>query len=216
MNTAPGGAATSVVMGGAKGTVIHVHRHAADEVHVHGWTQQPPQTSPPASHKATVPVGAIVGAVIGGVVLVGGALGTLLFCRRRRHNSYQGKKIQLDSEPARVRAPFIITQRDSVPSSSSYSGPKPLLSSSAPLSADASTDNMTNTNTPSSETPRQRLKQMQVTVQQLQRNLSITSRRDQSDGADSQIAAQQGQIDMLVEEVGRLRAMVARDEGLPA
>jgi hypothetical protein len=57
---------------------------------------------------------------------------------------------------------------------------------------------------------------MQMTVQQLQRNLSITSRRDQSDGADSQIAAQQRQIDMLVEEVGRLRAMVARNEGLPA
>jgi hypothetical protein len=68
----------------------------------------------------------------------------------------------------------------------------------------------------SSETPRQRLKQIQVTVQQLQPNLSITSRRDQSDGADSQTAAQQRQIDMLVEEVGRLRAMVARNEGLPA
>ncbi|KAJ7314980.1 hypothetical protein DFH08DRAFT_943038 [Mycena albidolilacea] len=168
-------------------------------------TQHPPQTSPATSHKATVPVGAIVAAVIGGVVLVGGALGALLFCRRRRHNSYQGEKVELDPEPVRVHAP-LITQMDSTPSSPSCSGNRPLPTSSAPSSAGAYAD--TDTTASSSETPRQRLKQMQ-------RNLSITSRRG-ADGIEAQVVAQQRQIDMLLEEVGRLRAMVARDEGLPA
>jgi hypothetical protein len=133
MNTAPGGAATSVVMGGLRAPLftftatLPTRSTSTAGSTSQTKTQQPPQTSPPTLHKATVPVGAIVGAVIGSVVLVGGALGALLFCRRRRHNSYQGEKIELDSESARVRAPFIITQRDSVPSSSSYSGPKPLL-----------------------------------------------------------------------------------------
>jgi hypothetical protein len=53
---------------------------------------------------------------------------------------------------------------------------------------------------------------MQVVVEHLQRNLS--TRED--DGAQSQIAAQQRQIDMLLDEVGHLRAIVARDEALPA
>jgi hypothetical protein len=52
---------------------------------------------------------------------------------------------------------------------------------------------------------------MQDTVQQLQRNISV---RDPA--AESENASQQQQMALLLEEVERLRAIVARDEALPA
>ncbi|KAF8205419.1 hypothetical protein K438DRAFT_1964483 [Mycena galopus ATCC 62051] len=172
-------------------------------------------TAQSASHK--VPVGAIVGAAIGVVVVVGGALAGLLFYRRRRQQ-YTGEKVELDLEQGRESAFMPLESGASVDSR-----PQPLPSSYAPASVDADTEAAptsvasTNTNAPPPpETQRQRrrrLKQMQVTVQELQRNLSVAS--PGGDDTESQIVAQQRQIDMLMEEVGHLRAIVARDEALP-
>ncbi|KAJ7314981.1 hypothetical protein DFH08DRAFT_894345 [Mycena albidolilacea] len=185
----------------------------------------PPQTSSvmaQTSHK--VPVGAVVGAATGGILLVLGALAGLLFCRRRRRrNGYLlSEKVELDPEPAHKNA---FMQMDNAAAASSDSDsdsrPQPLPSSYTPSSADTLTDRaptvvaFTDPHPPPPETPRQRrqrLKQMQVAVEHLQRNLS--TRED--DGAQSQIAAQQRQIDMLLDEVGHLRAIVAQDEALPA
>ncbi|KAJ7640720.1 hypothetical protein DFH06DRAFT_1477666 [Mycena polygramma] len=167
--------------------------------------------NPAAAHK--VPIGAIIGAVIGGIVLVGGGLAALLLCRRRRRRpNFSSEKIELDPEPGNA-GPFM----QNATSSDGHTLP----SSYEPSSVDTSiagvvpTASAFTTSTPS-ETPRERrrrLKQMQVTVQQLQRNLSVA----QPDGEpESQVASQQRQIDMLLGEVERLRAIVARDEALPA
>ncbi|KAJ6632570.1 hypothetical protein B0H10DRAFT_1977857 [Mycena sp. CBHHK59/15] len=61
---------------------------------------------------------------------------------------------------------------------------------------------------------RRRLKQMQDTVQQLQRNVSVATPADAA--GESEDALQRRQIDLLMGEVERLRAIVARDEALPA
>lgn len=172
------------------------------------------------SHK--VPVGAVAGAATGGILLVVGALAGLLFCRRRRRRNGHllSEKVELDPEPAHEDA-FMQMDNATAASSDSDSRPHPLPSSYTPSSADTATDRaptvvaFTDPHPPPPETPRQRrqrLKQMQVVVEHLQRNLS--TRED--DGAQSQIAAQQRQIDMLLDEVGHLRAIVARDEALPA
>ncbi|KAJ6588643.1 hypothetical protein B0H19DRAFT_1226412 [Mycena capillaripes] len=190
-------------------------------------TRQPTKTpSSTASQSATpvpvpvphkVPIGAIVGAAIGGVVLVTGGLAILLLCRRRRRrNNYSSEKVELDPEPA-ANGAFM----QETPSSDIHAQPLSLPSNYAPSSTDMSdgtapTASAFTTSTPP-ETPRERrrrLKQMQVTVQQLQRNLSVSQPDD--DAAESQVAAQQRQIDMLLDEVERLRAIVARDEALPA
>ncbi|KAJ7255857.1 hypothetical protein B0H12DRAFT_1113157 [Mycena haematopus] len=159
-----------------------------------GSSSAPTQTQSTQASSHRVPVGAIVGATIGGVVLVGGALGALLFFRRRRRNSCPREKAELDSESAHGSAfSFADTGTNTAPTLVAFP----------------------NTQSPP-ETQRQRwrrLKQMQATVQQLQRNLSVASPGD--DGAESQIAAQKQQIDRLLEEVERLRAIVARDEALP-
>ncbi|KAJ7185411.1 hypothetical protein C8R46DRAFT_1060482 [Mycena filopes] len=52
-------------------------------------------------------------------------------------------------------------------------------------------------------------------VQQLQRNLSVQMPESES-GSEPQVASQQRQIAVLLSEVERLRAIVARDEALPA
>ncbi|KAJ6495445.1 hypothetical protein C8R45DRAFT_987357 [Mycena sanguinolenta] len=161
-----------------------------------------------------VPVGAIVGAAIGGVVLGGGALAVFLLYRRRRQRNNTREKNELDPEPARAFMPL-----DGEASSSSDSRLQGHASSFVDTAAgtNGAPTVVAFTNAPEQpETQRQRrrrLKQMQVTVQQLQRNLSVPSPGDGD--AESQIAGQQQQIDMLLEEVERLRAIVAREESLP-
>jgi hypothetical protein len=58
-----------------------------------------------------------------------------------------------------------------------------------------------------------RLRQMQDTVQTLQRNLSVGPGPD---SGESELAQQRQQIALLMEEVERLREIVARDQALPA
>ncbi|KAJ7913868.1 hypothetical protein B0H13DRAFT_2325862 [Mycena leptocephala] len=205
-------------------------------------TAAAPDSTATATHK--VPVGAIVGAAIGIVALVGAGLAFLLLCRRRRRrlNTLPHEKVELDPEPA-YASPFMheAASRSSLdtgtrPRAASDARPRALPSSYAPSSADTSihadADTHTRRTTAAAftsptppETPRERrrrLKQMQVTVQQLQRNLTITQ-LPQTDGdgdgdgdGETQTAMQQRQIDMLLAEVERLRAIVARDEALPA
>jgi hypothetical protein len=66
---------------------------------------------------------------------------------------------------------------------------------------------------PTKRERRQRLEQMQDTVQTLQRNLSV---RSGPDSGESELAVQRQQIALLMEEVGRLREIVAQDQALPA
>lgn len=67
---------------------------------------------------------------------------------------------------------------------------------------------------------RQRLKQMQDTVQQLQRNLSVSNSDSPATStaveSESEVVAMRRQMDMLLGEVERLRATLAADHALPA
>ncbi|KAF7344388.1 hypothetical protein MSAN_01920000 [Mycena sanguinolenta] len=181
-------------------------------------TASPPtrthQAKQASSHK--VPVGAIVGAALGGVVLGGGALAVLLWYRRRRQRNNPREKNELDPEAAHEGA---FMQLDGeIADSRPQALPSSYASSAETAAGTIGTPTVTVfRNAPEQpETQRQRrrrLKQMQVTVQQLQRNLTVHAPGDGD--AESQIAAQQQQIDMLLEEVERLRAIVAQDEALP-
>ncbi|KAJ6588647.1 hypothetical protein B0H19DRAFT_1100444 [Mycena capillaripes] len=159
------------------------------------------------------PVGAIVGSVVGGIVLVGSILAALLLYRRRRRTAYTREKVDLDPEAAHTH-----TQPHPFMEQASSSDIR-LLPLPASNFADKSSSTLETAGLGASTAPetrrerRRRLKQMQDTVQELQRNMSVTHPPDAN--TESQVALQQRQIEMLLGEVERLRAIVARDEQLP-
>ncbi|KAJ7698944.1 hypothetical protein B0H17DRAFT_316165 [Mycena rosella] len=169
----------------------------------------------PGSTAHKVPVGAIVGPILAILAAVGGLLAFLLWRRRRRQRyPLQREKNELDPEPADSAGSFSILLTPFTHDESAYSSAQNLLAS--PAGGQATISGATPTTQSSSETHgerRKRLRQMQETVQQLQQNVSAA---DTVPDAESQVASQQRQIDMLLGEVGRLRAIVEREEALPA
>ncbi|KAF8192230.1 hypothetical protein K438DRAFT_1970044 [Mycena galopus ATCC 62051] len=168
-------------------------------------------TPAPALPKHKVPVGAISGGVIGGLAVIGAVLAFLLWRRRRRHRYSMREKNELDLEPGLDPAirptPFVHNEAESdqpLTSSLRYA-----VSSTVPVTTTGSTTAAL----PPPETRRdhrRRLKQMQDTVLQLQRNISVTEPAVESEGASQQ------QMVLLLEEIERLRAIVAHTEVLPA
>ncbi|KAJ7701643.1 hypothetical protein B0H14DRAFT_3032059 [Mycena olivaceomarginata] len=184
-----------------------------------------PSPSPIPVHK--VPVGAIVGGVIGGIAVVVTVLGVLFWRRHERLKKPVPEKDELDPDPSTHNpdlqpTPFL-PHNLFILSDSSYVFPS---SSEAALDASTAAPAVTAAPTTSdspSETRgerRQRLKQMQDTVQQLQRNLSISNSDSPATPtaveSESEVVAMRRQMDMLLGEVERLRLALAADHALPA
>ncbi|KAJ6561789.1 hypothetical protein B0H19DRAFT_1142634 [Mycena capillaripes] len=164
-------------------------------------------SSIPVSPKHKVPVGAIVGGVIGGLAVIGVVLASLLWRRSRKHR-YSVRENKLDLEPGLDPT---VPPTSFVHNEAESGQPLPSGLRSAVSSTVAATTTGSATAAPPPPEMRHdrriRLKQMQDTVLQLQRNTNETA-------VESESVSQQ--MALLLEEVERLRAIVARDEVLPA